>query len=382
MRVAGSLAPTTRTACSRSRLASRLVSGLACAALLAGAGCRRVDEPIADMRTPPPDLDEVASQEHAGGSGGKTFVVPDFARVAQQLSPSVVTVISTVQTRGNGPSRRTLHGVGSGMLVSARGQVLTNEHVIAESTRVEVELSTRARLPARIVYADPLLDLALLEIDGLPGELIPVEFSGREPTPGEWVMAVGQPFGLGNTVTVGVISGLGRDHADLGRPPGLSPDGIWSFIQTDASINVGNSGGPLVDPDGKVVGIATAVRADGQGLAFAIPAPMARHFLEEVWIHGRVRHTRLGMTVDDAVDGELPGRGAVVLVKQVELGGPAAEGGLLPGDFILKVDGQPVSRVSDVAYLVQLAGVGSRVSFEYKRGDGGIEECFVTPAAR
>lgn len=355
---------------------------LAALVLAASPACRRVDEPIADMRTPPPDLDAVASQERPANGGGKTFVVPDFARVAQQLSPSVVTVISTVQTRQSGASRRTLHGVGSGMLVSARGQVLTNEHVVADSTRVEVELSTRARLPARIVYADPLLDLALLEIDGLEGELAPVEFSSREPTPGEWVMAVGQPFGLGNTVTVGVISGLGRDHADLGRPPGLTPDGIWSFIQTDASINVGNSGGPLVDPDGKVVGIATAVRADGQGLAFAIPAPMARHFLEEVWIHGRVRHTRLGMTVDDAVEGELPGRGSVVLVKQVELGGPAAEGGLAPGDFILKVDGQPVSRVSDVAYLVQLAGVGTKVSFEYKRGSAGIEECFVTPAAR
>jgi S1-C subfamily serine protease len=381
MRVANARALATRATGLARSLATARVLGLGLA-LTAGLACRRVDEPIADMRTPPPDLDATTSQERPTNGGGKTFVVPDFARVAQQLSPSVVTVIATVQTKTSGTSRRTLRGVGSGMLVSARGQVLTNEHVVAGSSRVEVELSTRARLPARIVYADPLLDLALLEIDGLQGELLPVEFSSREPTPGEWVMAVGQPFGLGNTVTVGVISGLGRDHADLGRPPGLSPDGIWSFIQTDASVNVGNSGGPLVDPDGKVVGIATAVRADGQGLAFAIPSPMARHFLEEVWIHGRVRHTRLGMTVDDAVDGELPGRGSVVLVKQVELGGPAAEGGLMPGDFILKVDGQPVSRVSDVAYLAQLAGVGSKVSFEYKRGDAGIETCFVTPAAR
>jgi S1-C subfamily serine protease len=363
------------------RVATRAIHATAAWLLVVtvGTGCRRVDEPMADMRTPPPDLEATAPQERP--AGGKTFVVPDFARVARQLSPSVVTVVATVQARTSG-SRRAVHGVGSGMLVSARGQVLTNEHVIAGSSRVEVELSTRARLPAHVVYADPLLDLALLEIDGLPGELTPVEFSGREPTPGEWVMAVGQPFGLGNTVTVGVISGLGRDHADLGRPPGLRPDGIWSFIQTDASINVGNSGGPLVDPDGKVVGIATAVRADGQGLAFAIPAPMARHFLEEVWIHGRVRHARLGMTVDDAVEGELPGRGTVVLVKQVEPGGPAAEGGLQPGDFILKVGGQPVVRVSDVAYIVQLAGVGSKVAFEYKRGDAGIEECFVTPAMR
>jgi len=362
-------------------LASRAAWGLL--ALGLSLGCRRVDDPVAVMRTPPPaNLEAPLAEERPPNGGGKTFVVPDFARVAQQLSPSVVTVISTVASRGTPGQRRTVHGVGSGMLVSARGQILTNEHVVAQASRVQVELSTRARLDARIVYADPLLDLALLELDGLEGELTPVVFSEREPTPGEWVMAVGQPFGLGNTVTVGVISGLGRDHADLGRPPGLSPDGIWSFIQTDASINVGNSGGPLVDPDGAVVGIATAVRADGQGLAFAIPAPMARHFLEEVWIHGRVRHARLGMTVDDATNGELPGRGSVVLVKQVEPGGPAAEGGLLPGDFILTVNGKPVSRVSDVAYLAELAGVGSKVSFEYKRGGERIEECFVTPTAR
>lgn len=350
--------------------------------MLPGPGCRRVDEPVAVMHTPPPTLDPPLAEERPSNGGGKTFVVPDFARVAQQLSPSVVTVISTVASRGAQGQRRTVHGVGSGMLVSARGQVLTNEHVVADATRVQVELSTRARLDARVVYADPLLDLALLEIDGLDGELTPVQFAQRDPTPGEWVMAVGQPFGLGNTVTVGVISGLGRDHADLGRPPGLDPAGIWSFIQTDASINVGNSGGPLVDPDGAVVGITTAVRSDGQGLAFAIPAPMARHFLDEVWIHGRVRHVRLGMTVDDATNGELPGRGSVVLVKQVEPGGPAAEGGLMPGDFILAVAGKPVSRVSDVAYLVQLAGVGATVPFQYKRGGDDLETCFVTPTLR
>lgn len=380
MRVAGCRPP-----CGRAHSGGRALGWCAACGLLAlavSAGCRRVDEPVVEMRTPPPNLDAPVAEERPTNGGGKTFVVPDFAQVAQQLSPSVVTVISTVGSRGPQGQRRTVHGVGSGMLVSARGQILTNEHVVAGSSRVQVELSTRARLDARIIYADPLLDLALLELDGLEGELRPVQFSERDPTPGEWVMAVGQPFGLGNTVTVGVISGLGRDHADLGRPPGLDSQGIWSFIQTDASINVGNSGGPLVDPDGTVVGIATAVRADGQGLAFAIPAPMARHFLQEVWIHGRVRHARLGMTVDDATEGELPGRGSVVLVKQVDPGGPAAEGGLQPGDFILGVGGDPVSRVSDVAYLVQLAGVGSQVSFSYKRGDGDIEECFVTPTLR
>ena len=152
------------------------------------------------------------------------------------------------------------------MIVSARGQVLTNEHAVADALRVQVELSGRDRLGARILYADPLLDLALLELDGVASELTPVEFSDRDPTPGEWIMAVGQPFGLGHTVTVGVVSGLGRDHDDLGRPPGLRPDGIWSFIQTDASINIGNSGGGFYFDNVTVSNIPTPASAAVLGL--------------------------------------------------------------------------------------------------------------------
>lgn len=339
-------------------------------------GCRRVDEPpTPTMRTPPPRVEVVAPENPP--AGGKTIVVPDFAQVAEELSPSVVTVISTVAER----SGKSLKGVGSGMIVSARGQVLTNEHVVTGASRVNVELSSRDRLDARVIYADPLLDLALLELDGVTEDLPPVEFSDRDPTPGEWVMAVGQPFGLGHTVTVGVVSGLGRDHDDLGRPPGLAPDGIWSFIQTDASINIGNSGGPLVDADGKVVGIATAVRSDGQGLAFAIPSPMARRFLEEVWTWGRVRHARLGIKAENAVDGELPGRGSVVRITEVDEAGPAAKAELAPGDFILAINDAPISRVSDVAYLTQLHGVGSRITVTMKRGALPAEQVLVIPAA-
>ncbi|MEX1366944.1 MAG: trypsin-like peptidase domain-containing protein [Nannocystaceae bacterium] len=358
-------------------LATRI--GGAALALALSTGCRRVDEPpVPTMRTPPPRAQTPAAEPTPPPSG-KTIVVPDFARVAEQLSPSVVTVISTVP--GRSAQGKNLKGVGSGMIVSARGQVLTNEHVVADASEVHVELSGRDRLEARILYADPLLDLALLELDGVTADLIPVEFSDRAPTPGEWVMAVGQPFGLGHTVTVGVVSGLGRDHDDLGRPPGLRTDGIWSFIQTDASINIGNSGGPLVDADGKVVGIATAVRSDGQGLAFAIPSPMARRFLEEVWTYGRVRHARLGIKADNAVEGELPGRGSVVRITDVEESGPAAKAELLPGDFILAIDDQPVARVSDVAYLTQLHGVGSRMTMTVKRGEQTAEQVLVIPAA-
>lgn len=369
MRVSSSLAVAARTA-----------TCLLALAIATSSGCRRVDGPsptVQTARTAPPRLEPRAA-EPAVTHNGKTIVVPDFAQVAEQLSPSVVTVISTVPKNGN--RGKTVRGVGSGMIVSARGQVLTNEHVVSEATRVQVELSSRERLDARVLFADPFLDLALLELEGVTTELDPVEFSERDPRPGEWVMAVGQPFGLGNTVTVGVISGLGRDHDDIGRPPALRADGIWSFIQTDASINIGNSGGPLVEANGSVVGITTAVRSDGQGLAFAIPAPMARRFLEEVWTHGRVRHARLGIKADNAVDGELPGRGSVVHITEVEPAGPAAKAELLPGDFILAINDQPVARVSDVAYLTQLHGVGARMTMTVKRGTDPAEQVLVIPA--
>ena len=206
-----------------------------------------------------------------------------------------------------------------------------------------------------------------------------------DPVPGEWVMAVGQPFGLGHTVTVGVISGLHRDHADLGRPEGLRADGIWSFIQTDASINIGNSGGPLVDAEGAVVGVTTAVRSDGQGVAFATPAPMVRRFLEEAWTHGRVRKARLGIKADNSfvsadTDSALAGRGAVVRVTEVDETGPAAKAGLVEGDLILSIGGRPVERVSDVAYLTQLLGVGSRVQLTIKRDGRAPEQVIVIPS--
>ena len=164
---------------------------------------------------------------------------------------------------------------------------------------MDVELANHDRVGATVVFADPLVDLALLRLDAPVEGLVALPLRTRTARPGEWVMAVGQPYALGNTVTVGVIGGLGRDYTDLGRPPGLRADGLWSFIQTDASINIGNSGGPLVDLDGAVVGITTAVRRDGQGLAFAIPAAMAQHFLSEVRTHERVRHARLGIRADN-----------------------------------------------------------------------------------
>jgi len=353
------------------------------AVVLLAIGCRPVED--APRRGLPPmqrvtprkakPTDEPSENMH----GSTTVVIPSFAKITERLSPSVVTVVSTVE-KGGDAAASTVRGLGSGMVVSAGGQILTNQHVIAEASSVEVELTTHDRMTAKVLVADPMLDLALLEITDPVRQLEPVEFLDHDPVPGQWVMAVGQPLGLGHTVTVGVISGLHRDFGDLGRPSGLRADGIWSFIQTDASINIGNSGGPLVNADGKVVGITTAVRNDAQGLAFAIPSAMARRFLEEVWTYGRVRHARLGIRGENVGPRVFPGRGSSVRITHVEAGGPGAKAGLKRGDFILAISDIPVTRVSDVAYLSQLLGVGARIPMTIKTADRPVSQVLIIPS--
>lgn len=333
-------------------------------------GCRRVD----DRAPPQQDTTDVGRTEtSAAPDDPRPLVVPDFEVLADRVAPSVVTVVASVE--GAQPGGRNRRGVGSGVIVSA-GQVLTNSHVVAGARAIEVELAGGERHVAEVVFADDLLDLALLDVAGA-SELVPVVFSKGTTRPGAWVMAVGQPFGLGHTVTVGVVGGVGRDHDDLGRPEGLRADGIWSFIQTDASINIGNSGGPLVDAAGQIVGITTAVRNDGQGLAFAVPAEMALRFLDEVWTHGRVRHTRLGLLARNSEAGLVAGRGSVVEVTAVDDAGPASRAGIRKGDVILAIDGSPVRRVSDVAYRAQLRGVAATMTFTVARQDGSTADAQV-----
>jgi len=287
--------------------------------------------------------------------------LPDFAELADRMSPSVVSVVSALPPEAR-EGRRPRRGVGSGMVVRADGEVLTNHHVIAGAMSFAIQYADGSRVAARLVHGAPALDLALLAPEIAVTGRIPVQLSERRPRPGEWTMAIGHPFGLGDTVTVGVISGLGRDHDDLGRPQSLDPDGVWSFIQTDASINLGNSGGPLVDLRGEVIGLTTAVRSEGQGLAFAVPAPMAQKFLAEVRAHGRFRHARLGVDVDE--DDERP----AVRVTRVVADGPAARGGLLPGDLILAIGDVPIGRVSALAYHSRLGGVGVPLTLTVQRG--------------
>lgn len=326
-------------------------------------GCRAVEDPPPIEEQPPAPRSAASPRPLLVSDKAETaqLTLPDFAGVARDVGPSVVGVISTVQ---NGGGR--LKGIGSGMIVSVHGEVLTNEHVVRDAADIKVQLSDHTQVRADVVVADPLLDLALLQVRGDFSSLQPVVFRERDPAPGEWIMAIGQPFGLGDTVTVGVVSGLRRDYGDLGRPPDLDPEGIWSFIQTDASINIGNSGGPLVDLDGKVVGLTTAVRRDGQGLAFAIPSAMAMAFVDEVRTYRRMRHTRLGIQARNET--ELEGLASAVRVTRVDPDGPGERASLQVDDLVLAINGVQISRVSDVAYLTQLAGVGAEVVLTIARG--------------
>lgn len=321
-------------------------------------GCRAIEEPEPHEQPPPPRSSPLRISTGPSEVGIR---LPDFAKVARDVGPSVVGVISTVENKSG-----RIKGIGSGMLVSVYGEILTNEHVIRHASEVKVQLADHTQVQADVVFADPLLDLALLQLRGDFSSLTPVIFRDGDPVPGEWIMAIGQPFGLGDTVTVGVVSGLRRDYGDLGRPPDLDPDGIWSFIQTDASINIGNSGGPLVDLDGRVVGITTAVRQDGQGLAFAIPSAMVIAFIDEVRTYRRMRRTRLGILARD--DTEIEGRPSAVRVTRVDPDGPGDRAQLQVDDLLLEINGVAISRVSDVAYLTQLAGVGAQLLVTIARG--------------
>ncbi len=256
------------------------------------------------------------------------------------------------------PREREVLSAGSGVIVdAARGYVLTNGHVVANPAEIQVTLKDRRTFPARLVGSDPATDVALLQIDapGLTG--VPFGDSDRLEV-GDVVIAIGNPFGLGQTVTSGIVSALGRS--------GLGLEGYEDFIQTDASINPGNSGGALVNSKGELVGINTAIigpTGGNVGIGFAVPANMTRAVMAQLIEHGEVRRGRLGITIEDLTPAragdmhlELPG-GAVI--THVEPGSPAARAGIAPGDVVVRANGQPVQDAGDLRNVVGLLPVGA-----------------------
>jgi Do/DeqQ family serine protease len=256
------------------------------------------------------------------------------------------------------PREREVLSAGSGVIVdAARGYILTNSHVVANPAEIQVTLKDRRTYPARLVGTDPATDIALVQIDA-PG-LTALAFGDSDRLEvGDLVIAIGNPFGLGQTVTSGIVSALGRSELGL--------EGYEDFIQTDASINPGNSGGALVNSKGALVGINTAIigpTGGNVGIGFAVPANMASAVMAQLVAHGEVRRGRLGITIEDLTPGragdmqlELAG-GAVITA--VEPGSPAARAGLEPGDVIVEVNGQPIQDAGDLRNLIGLMPVGA-----------------------
>jgi serine protease Do len=328
------------------------------------------------------------------GSGTKTFTTTlssaegpiaeprvatpvDVAALVARVRPTVVNITAMQEVRlpagavdpfeyffGRRPRGRSdevvkRRALGTGFIVDAAGHVVTNAHLVEDANNVRVTLGDERELDAKVRGRDARLDLAVLELEGLRDHPHAALGSSERLLVGEYVVAIGNPFGLGNTVTMGIVSGKGRE---LGAGP------YDDFIQTDASINPGNSGGPLFNMRGEVVGINTAVNPSGQGIGFAIPVDALKDVLPQLLQRGAVSRGRIGISVQELTGpmakalGLERTKGAVV--GEVEPGGPADKAGIRAGDVIVGIDQSSIEHAHDVPRLVARRAPGTRVSLK------------------
>jgi serine protease Do len=379
---------------------SRLVVALLASGVIGGAGVTALNLQQAHADTPP-----VAT---ATTTTGVPVALPDFSQITRQAGPAVVN-ISVVgkaknrnasmddddspfggdpfaeyffrhfgpgmqpqpqQPRRGGGSAPVVRGQGSGFIVSADGIILTNAHVVQDAKDVTVKLTDRRELKAKVLGSDPKTDIAVLKVEA---NNLPVVKLGSDDSlnVGEWVLAIGSPFGFENTVTAGVVSAKGRSLPD---------DSAVPFIQTDVAINPGNSGGPLFNSRGEVVGINSQIysRSGGyQGVSFAIPIDLANKIKDKIVAHGKVDHAKLGVVVQEvnqtlADSFKLP-RPEGALVASVEKGGPADQAGLKTGDVIIGLGDKSIASSGDLPAAISLASPGDKISMKVWR-DGGAKE--------
>jgi serine protease Do len=354
-----------------------------CAVLLALLGaCGQQDT------SPSPSVPDARSDTHAAAPQ-LSLTLPDFTALVEREGPAVVN-ISTVQTVRRedafpripglpdddpfydffrrfmppGPREYQTRSLGSGFLISPDGYVLTNAHVVRDANEVTVRLTDRRELKARVIGVDLRSDVAVLKIDasGLPA--VRIGDPGRARV-GEWVLAIGSPFGFENSVTAGIISAKGRTLPDETYVP---------FLQTDVPINPGNSGGPLFNLNGEVIGINAQIysRTGGyMGLSFAIPIDVAMNVAEQLRSTGKVVRGRLGVQIQELTP-ELArsfslDQAVGALVASVERGSPAASAGLRAGDVILRFNGRIIGNANDLPPLVASTRPGTRVELEIWR---------------
>jgi serine protease Do len=298
--------------------------------------------------------------------------------IAERVKPAVVN-ISPVTPKMSGPAPQRpgqrppeAPSSGSGVVVDKKGYIVTNNHVVGDTTEVEVRFSDKSRLQGKVVGKDPDTDLAVVKVT--TSKDLPFVSLGdsTKVKVGQWVMAVGNPFGLDRTVTIGVISGLGRENVNLSR--------YEDFIQTDASINPGNSGGPLFNLKGEVIGINTAIINFAQGIGFAIPSNIVQQVMPQLIERGKVTRGWLGVGIQqltaDLAEKFTVDENTGVLVNEVFEGDPAARAGIHPGDIITKVDGKTVETPSTLAKIIAGFNPGYKAKVEILR-DGKKQQLIV-----
>ena len=321
-------------------------------------------------------------------------LLPDFASIVQQYGPAVVniTVSGTRKTGFSGsqedegednpfsqffggkqfrfgppPSEVPVQGQGSGFIVAADGIVLTNAHVVQGATEVTVKLTDRREFRAKVLGADPATDIAVLRIEAKNLPVVNLGDPARSRA-GDWVVAIGSPYGFENSVSAGIVSAKGRS---------LPGETFVPFIQTDVAVNPGNSGGPLFNLSGEVIGINSQIysRSGGyQGLSFAIPIDLALKVKDQIVATGRVSHARLGVGVQELNQALAESfglkRAEGALVTSVQDGSAAQRAGLQPGDVVLRYDGKPIGAASELSALVGQATPGAKATLQvWRKGE-------------
>lgn len=363
----------------------------------AGANAAPAAAPVAAQAAP---LNTVVVPAPAGAPA-QTVALPDFSQMAARNGPAVVniSVTGTTKVGGNGgdddssqtaqggdafgndpffeffrrfqgpqgrgmPREVPTHGLGSGFIVSPDGIIMTNAHVVRDATEVTVKLTDRREFRAKVLGSDPKTDIAVLKIDAKNLPVVPL---GRsvDLKVGEWVLAIGSPYGFDNTVTAGVVSAKGRSLPDDSNVP---------FIQTDVAVNPGNSGGPLFNVRGEVVGINSQIYSQTggfQGLSFAIPIDVAERIKDQIISTGKVQHAKLGVMVQEVnqsfADSFKLASPEGALVVNVEPGSPAQQAGLKAGDVIRKLNGQTIVGSGDLPAMIGTSLPGEKVTMEVWR---------------
>lgn len=350
-------------------------------------------------------------QTDGAPSTAPTAIVPDpavpssssfAAQIVQTAGPAVVRIDAsrTVTTQlpaalqnpfvreffGDLPEsqQRVERGLGSGFIVSEDGTIFTNAHVVDGADTVQVTLKDGRIVEGRVVGTDPLTDVAVIDIDADNLPTVPLS-TANALQPGEWAIAIGNPLGLDNTVTVGIVSATGRTSGQIGVA-----DKRVDFIQTDAAINPGNSGGPLLNERGEVIGMNTAIIQNAQGIGFAIPIDAVERIADQLLATGQVAHPYLGIRMVEltpqtkaALQAEMNLDVADeegILIVDVVANSPAAQAGLREGDILVAAAGQPVTKADEVQRQVEATAIGSPLPLQIRR-EGQVRSLTVRPEA-